>query len=113
MNPLEHHSFRELFSMREQVAISSEARFTLRSYHYSYWFYLKGELREKWWHHIAVEECSEWLRSQALSKGLLSINGIHVCIRCLTNEFVSSKEKLNGGDPTCQCGSRFKGWGEE
>ena len=114
MNPLEHHSLVELISCREQVCSSSEATFTLRSYHYSFFHYLTGTIRVGWWHHITVSNLSQFLSSQARERGLFSCNGIPVCLNCLTNEFVKVDKKLNGGDPTCTvCSTHFKGWGDE
>lgn len=113
MNPLEHHTFRELLSSRVAVCNSTEAIFELRSYHYTYMNYLQGGERTKWWHYISVSNCSTFLTEVSKENGLFSINGIPVCISCLTSEYVKSRKDVNGGDPTCsRCSTLYKGWGE-
>lgn len=112
MNPLEHHTFRELLSKREQVCGSSEGTFTLVSYHYTFMNYFKGRIQSRWWHYITCSNLSKFIKETGLERGLLTINGLPTCLGCLTNEYVKSDKKLNGGTATClRCNSIDKGWG--
>lgn len=113
MNPLEHHSFTELLEHRRQEADALGCKFILQSYRYRYYFTLHGKYRVKWWHLITLVGVPDRLISIARRKGLLNVDGIHVCVLCGTSEYVRSSDKLNMGVPTCsRCGSHYNGWGE-
>ncbi len=114
MNPLSHHSFRELLVKQTQEVSSSEGSFTLQSYNYRYHNYLRSKDYTKWWHLITCTSLSTFILEVARSKGLFSINGIETCLTCHTSEYVVSKKDFNAGTPTCtRCNSIYKGWGGE
>lgn len=113
MNPLEHHTFRELLVKQEQVVESSEGIFGMQSFEYRYMNYLRGKEYTKWWHLITCTQLSTFILEVARERGLYKINGLPTCLTCHTNEYVVSKPLFNAGTPTCtRCNAIYKGWGE-